>query len=72
MKEALVNQNSSVTSAGMVIMDSRVEINVTSAMKVVSFSYFRHSMVPYVATGIATTTVFTLTTKESKPISWVA
>ena len=39
-------QNSSVTSSGMVTIDTRVVINVTSVIIVVSLPYFRQRMVP--------------------------
>ena len=43
-------------------MDNKVVIRVTSVIRVVSRLYFRHRIVPYVATGIAMTMVLMLTT----------
>ena len=51
----------------MVNMERRVVIRVTSVMSVVLRLYFRQRMVPYVATGMAMTTVLMLTTYGSKP-----
>lgn len=41
-----LGQSKNVTSRGMVSIDSRVVMNVTSVMTVVSFSYFRQRIVP--------------------------
>lgn len=41
-----LGQRKNVTSRGMVSIDSRVVMNVTSVIIVVSFSYFRQRMVP--------------------------
>ena len=56
---------------GIEAIESKVVMKVASVINVVSRPYFKQRIVPYVATGIAITTVFIFTTNSEKPSDFV-